>query len=409
MTIRAGLWMSAAMLAIAVSACGGGGGGGGGSGAVCAAGSQIVTPPPQASNAMSTVVNSGPYGNLVNQPLATVKICAPGTTICQSVTGILVDTGSYGLRLFANSLSSSLRSALTPEMTTSGNPVGECVPFASFVIWGPIVKASVTLGGETTTMAIPTQVVGDSSFNRIPSSCSGLAPTVLKTSCSAGVRGVLGIGFFPNDRGGGIYYSCSSSGCRPFTVGAEPPNLDVVNPVVQLPVDNNGLIVELPNVASRGAPSIAGQVLFGIGTQSNNGLGSATAYTVDSFTGTFTTSFQGSSLTSSFIDTGSNAFFFASSPPLPSCSGFYCPSTTQNLSARITGKNGASTTVDFSVASARTLFATGDTVFNNLAGPVPFSNSFDWGLPFFLGRQVFIGIQGQPQPLGAPPAPYFAF
>jgi hypothetical protein len=35
------------------------------------------------------------------------------------------------------------------------------------------------------------------------------------------------------------------------------------------------------------------------------------------------------------------------------------------------------------------------------------ASSFDWGLPFFYGRRVFIGIDGQASSLGT--GPFYAF
>jgi hypothetical protein len=43
-------------------------------------------------------------------------------------------------------------------------------------------------------------------------------------------------------------------------------------------------------------------------------------------------------------------------------------------------------------------------VFLELGGP---DTSFDWGLPFFLGRSVYVGIDGQTSSLGT--GPYWAY
>jgi hypothetical protein len=45
--------------------------------------------------------------------------------------------------------------------------------------------------------------------------------------------------------------------------------------------------------------------------------------------------------------------------------------------------------------------------FSNLGGPSPVSNSFDWGLPFFYGRNVFVAIEGQTTSAGM--GPFVAF
>ena len=35
------------------------------------------------------------------------------------------------------------------------------------------------------------------------------------------------------------------------------------------------------------------------------------------------------------------------------------------------------------------------------------SSYFDWGFPFFLGKTVYVGIEGQPQTIGT--APFWAY
>jgi hypothetical protein len=176
------------------------------------------------------------------------------------------------------------------------------------------------------------------------------------------------------------------------------------------PTDNNGVILELPAIAASGAPSVSGSMVFGIGTQSNNGLGAATVLTADA-QGNITTVYHGQSYAASFIDSGSNAYFFldTATTGFPGCTqnpDFYCPSIPQTLSATNQGQNGKSSAVTFNVATADTLLSNvNNFAFNNIAGPN--SGAFDFGLPFFFGRNVYTAIELQSTPAG--PGPYFAY
>jgi hypothetical protein len=183
------------------------------------------------------------------------------------------------------------------------------------------------------------------------------------------------------------------------------------------PQDNNGLAIVLPALGANGASTVSGSMIFGIGTQTNNGLGAAKAQAASDETGYFTTTYNGVAYSNSFIDSGSNALFFlaTSNTGLPECSsqasGFYCPASATSFTAITSGPNpngssvAVSENVSFSIANALTLFNTGFTAFNNLGGDNP--GVFDWGLPFFFGRTVFIGIESQESAAGA--GPYWAF
>jgi len=156
---------------------------------------------------------------------------------------------------------------------------------------------------------------------------------------------------------------------------------------------------------------------FGIGTQANNGLGSATVLALEE-PGFIRTTFPvgGVATYTSYLDSGSNGLFFLNEAKsgLKSCTGglssFYCPDLTTSLSATLSSANGASTTIEFSVINASEL-RNSAYAFSNLAGPMPgFPTDksvpgFDWGLPFFFGRTVYTAIEGQ----GTPAGPYFAF
>jgi Protein of unknown function (DUF3443) len=346
-------------------------------------------------------VNAGPAGDYANGGFVSVTVCVPGTSNCQTVNDVLVDTGSSGLRILSSAFSLAL-----PPQESSGNPVFECFPFESGYTWGPVQTADIEIANEKASSA-PVQIIGTNIA--VPQGCTDFGLPSSNTLDTLGANGIIGVGLFVQDCGGyceqvqtaagnpNIYYQCASSECQAI---GESLSLQVPNPVTLFATDNNGVIIELPNV-SGGEPSLSGSLVFGIGTESNNALGGATVYTADS-SGSFTTTYSGTAYSGSFIDSGSNGLFFPST--ITECasnsdaSGFYCPSATENLSASNQGVNGSTGTVNFSIANAVTLFDSNDYVFNNLGGPA--SGYFDWGLPFFYGQNVFTGIQSATYPNG---------
>jgi hypothetical protein len=198
------------------------------------------------------------------------------------------------------------------------------------------------------------------------------------------------------------------------------PNVNqVINPVAALSVDNNGVLVQLPSVALGGVASVNGSLILGIGTQSNNqpmtvNGSPVTEYPADSTFGDFNTSFDGQNFTDNgFIDSGSNALYFEAPRSLiPQCSssssgsGFFCKTPTTPYSATNSGYSGSpSGTVSFYIGNATTLFDTSYNVFSELGGYT--RGEFDWGLPFFFGKNVFVGIEGTSSSLGA--GPYWAY
>ncbi|HYM22952.1 MAG TPA: DUF3443 domain-containing protein [Vicinamibacterales bacterium] len=363
------------------------------------------------SNMQSVVVNEGPDNSYVNGLFTTVTVCVPGTSTCQTIDGVLVDTGSSGLRILASKTNLSLPS----QTASNGGPIVECAQFQDGFTWGAVATADVKLAGESASN-VPIQMIGEGAFPNIPKQCTstGAAEDTLDT---LGANGILGVGVFKDDCGPacasigssnpGFYYSCPSTGC---TIVAEPDARQLQNPVWMFSKDNNGVVISLPAAPANGAASLTGALVFGIGTQLNNRLGSAQIYTTDN-SGNFTTVLNGRTLNSSFIDSGSNGYFFldAGSTGLPVCpdtSDFYCPRSSTSLSATTRGANGVSSTVAFSIGNGDTLLNNRQfSVFGDLGGPDP--GSVDWGLPFFYGRNIFTAIESQSTPGG--PGPYWAY
>ncbi|MGA9992093.1 MAG: DUF3443 family protein, partial [Thiobacillaceae bacterium] len=65
------------------------------------------------TNQIPVVVDAGPPGvHAINGPYVSVTLCAPGTTNCQTIDHLLVDTGASGARVLASVLQPALLAAL---------------------------------------------------------------------------------------------------------------------------------------------------------------------------------------------------------------------------------------------------------------------------------------------------------
>ncbi len=368
-------------------------------------------PAPVLTNVQRVVVEGGPT-NGVNLPYTSVTICPPdGSSACQVIDHVLVDTASTGFRVLASVLAPGLRLPLQAAGDGTSALV-ECTQFADGYSWGPIAAANIVLGGETL-RDIPIQVIGDPSFPNVPTDCSSSGPSE-NTVQEFGSNAILGVGSFLQDCGQacaqraipGTYYACSVVGCTPTRIDVER---QVRHPVTMLAKNNNGVVLRLPAVPQEGAATATGTLTFGIGTESNNGLGNAAVFTVDPSTATLTASANGQIFSNSFVDSGSNGLFFPSRS-IPVCrSGFYCPALPQTIISTMQGRNGNTASVDFVIGNADALFRNnpGFAVQPTLGAPAFGLNAVDFGLPFFLGKTVFTAIEGQPTPGGA--GPYVAF
>jgi len=367
--------------------------------------------PPATQNVLPMIVNGGPE-SIINFGLVSVTVCAPGSSSnCQTIDNVLVDTGSSGLRLLSSALSAL---SLPQQVDASGNALAECIQFVGGFSWGSVRLADMQVAGEQA-RSLPVQIIGDPAFPSIPSSCSSSGPPQ-NTLPGLGANGILGVGLQLQDCGSacaqfavpGWYYGCTASGCIPTTLAVSQ---QLPNPVSLFSVDNNGVIIELPSIPAAGAATATGSLIFGIGTQSNNALGSARILATDPNTGNIITNFNGENYTNSYLDSGSN-FIYISTALYPMCtgdgSGLYCPASTQSLSATLEGTN-SNASVSFSIANADASLAANPNfdAFDNLAAPAGDVSAFAWGLPFFYNRKVYTAIENRSTPGGT--GPYFAF
>jgi hypothetical protein len=334
----------------------------------------------------------------------------------------------------------------------------ECAAFADLsYTWGPMVMATVQIGGETASQlsgaaantGIPIQVISagvtppeeveNGSSNTYNPCLIDPATDTLDTASAfnadsvttLGANGILGVGNFAQDCGSNCtstgdtsavnlwpYLICETVGSSTCALEYAPLTVQATNPVSAFATDNNGVSISLPSIPAAGQATVTGTLTFGIGTETNNAIpGTAQVYELDPDGNFASATLNGISYTSadsggSFIDSGSNALYVSDATTLgiSDCYvgavnaaddiGYYCPSTTANLSVGLTGYNSTgSSNVSLSIGDALTLFSANTTfaAFNDLGGDSgtdPTTDYIDLGLPFFFNRPIFVGIAG---------------
>ncbi len=373
-------------------------------------------------NRLTITVDSGPAaaGGQINHAYVTVTVCAPGSsTQCATVDHVLLDTGSSGLRLVGSVLPAGVN--FKAETDSQGQALEECVTFGGGQTWGPVALADVTLAGEVAGQ-VPIQILDDTGSGPAPPGTCGANGTLLDTVAGFGANGVLGIGVFAQDCGSAcvgaatplpVYYGCSAAGvCNAENAAL---SVQVTNPATRFAADNNGLIVSLPNLQNaNGDAQVAGEVIFGLGTQADNSL-PATGLAVlgTDASGDFTANYNGgATMLPALIDSGADSYQF-DDPTMAVCAsgayvGYYCPAVAPQSVFAVNsgvGANNGTSTVNFAIADPNS-FVSGAAAFIDLGGGGG-STRFTWGMPFFYGRAIYVGFEQRAA--AGHTGPYFAY
>jgi hypothetical protein len=427
-TFNKTLWVALAALGLTLSACGGGSDGNGGKNNSIgwSAEPDWIKRPDGSDGSGNTPVKGGNTVPIrvdnstgsINMLSATITVCVPGAqgaSQCTTVDRMLVDTGSVGVRIMASALP-AIRSQLLTQVGAVDDasgvaPIAECMPFGSGTTWGSVKRADIKIG-ERTASNIPIQLVGDGAY-AIPSDCVAHGGPDLSAVEKLGANGILGIGYGTQDSKdalttalpGNYYYCTGANACfnTRMTAGKE-----VMNPVAAFSSDNNGTIIRLPKLPAGGQMNVTGELVFGIGTQSNNALpANANVLALDEY-GEFTTQYQGQVFNWSLIDSGTNGFAFQDDS-IATTSNWYTPSVALNLAATMEATNGKGTPVNmpFTIDNALRMSASGYAAYDNVGWYLSRSKMFMWGLPFFYGRSVYttVGIST----IGKQSGPFVAF
>lgn len=373
------------MSALILAGCGGGGGRGGSTGA---------TPQPSVANQMTMTVEQDPAINgfaTINLPYVSVTLCDQ-TGRCQTVDHIVVDTGSYGLRVLASAVTSL---NLPISTTVGGNSLAECATFLGGYMWGGVHNATVKMAGETASN-IPVQLMGDPGLpSTAPAQCqTQAAGGNIGNLIGIGGNGLLGVGQFVEDQGS--YFACvggASGSCITTPLAASS---QVSNPVPFFAADNNGVILQMPAISPSGQLSATGTLTFGIDTQANNSVAGFKILPAD-YLGNFTATVAGQVYTQSFIDSGSNYNFMNLPAYRTNAYGDYAPAAYTTLSGTLTSNTvptSPAIPVQLGMIDTTTLNFASFTAFNDIVDPGS-PGTADLGMPFFYGQSIAFLISGR--------------
>jgi hypothetical protein len=322
------------------------------------------------------VDGSSPWKNI---PEISVTICVPGTTNCQTIPHIMVDTASTGLRVYAQ----AIHIPLPRERDSQGNPIAECV-----WAFGYIKRADIALGGLKA-LNLPLQVL-QSADPAMPSDCMPDEPAYDPNS----YNGMLGLSPSIHDVQTWNFYSCGSGGCTSASVS---PEQMPQNPVSAFPTDNNGYAVKFPSVPAQGAESVSGSIIFGLDTRPNNQTPFVLNPIVPQETwGQFRVESNGKTYTSAF-DTGTWQYNFPAlgADVCTDAASLLCPASALQVHVKILDATGATVhTPTLHVGNYDGLPA-GNNAFNDIATTVSGSNDLMLGMPFFYGRTIYFAIEKQ--------------
>lgn len=365
---------------------------------------QLCTPAPNnitpgSNQALITVEQMPALNGLVSTvdiPYTTVTICNPNTAQCIAVPHVLVDTGSFGLRI----LDSALTGLNLPPVTSSNIPLYECAYFINSFTFGAVVSGNIQLAGLTTTAPTSMQLI-DSSGNNGPCNTAGSSNS--GSQQALGANGIIGIGNLANDSLGASYYT-SQNWSQVATPSSNSSGL-VVNPVLQFSApNNNGILITMPNINPYGTCSAYGTLSIGLNSTNLSGL---TLLGTDHY-GNINASvpapglYPGTTLTGSFIDSGSNEIFVdltlsqfnAGSNSSPNY--VYQPAnpTPINFTLSNPANSAQSFGSSFTVTNPSNAFNNNYNAIPDYAGPEN-AQILDLGFPYFYGHSIAYLISGQ--------------
>lgn len=369
--------------------------------ASCSSGSSNNTS--STPNQVPISIGSGLNGDGINTMYISLTMCSNSSgTSCQTVDNIILDTGSFGVKINKSALPESFVLILPRVTTNAGNEVYACNTFGSGYVFADEHYAALNLAG-TMTNDVVVQIIENSPSAEIPDSCIAKGP--FDDFSNFGANGIIGINpALTLSNSSVLLYKKDINGIYKALTSSEESGLPVLNqnPLPSLVTNNNGFVVSIPPVTQNTNTNVTGTLILGINTEANNQITNQTNLIVASESDLsvvcnsacfYSKISNPESTIPAVFDSGTNGWVFMSNT-LPQCDYGYCPTSPTVWTSSVYSYNFAA---NESYPISATISA--DEVVNGQSisfavmpgwGYYNYNNQTLYGSPFFFGKNIYV-------------------
>jgi hypothetical protein len=285
-------------------------------------------------NEVPISIGSGMNGYGINTMYVSITLCKDQTgTNCQTIDNIILDTGSFGLKINKSALPESFIASLTRVKTTNDETVYACNTFGSGYVFASEHYAVLQLAGDYSDNVI-VQIIENSPTAEIPDSCLAKGP--FDNFEDFGANGIIGVNpALTLSNNTILLYRKDTNGIYVALTESEANSVPILNqnPLTSLHYNNNGFVIQIPPTLTNTNTNIHGNLVLGINTNVNNMITKNTNLIVASESSLSTVCNSGcfyskienpESTIPAVFDSGTNSWVFISNN-IPLCSYGYCP------------------------------------------------------------------------------------
>ncbi|MDD3265597.1 MAG: DUF3443 family protein [Burkholderiales bacterium] len=368
----------------------------------CSSGTTTSNPPVQ----IPISIGAGLNGDGINTMYVSITLCTNSAgTNCQTIDNIILDTGSFGLKINKSALPESFVLQMPRVTTTDDQMVYACNTFGSGYVFAEEHYGILKLANTMTNNVI-VQIIENSPSAEIPDDCIAKGP--FDDFANFGANGIIGVNpAIGLDNSSILLYKKDINGNYVALSSGESAIVPMLNknPLPNLSSNNNGFVISIPPVTQNTNTNVSGTMILGVNTSSMNQVTNKTNLVVASESDLssvcnsacfYSKINNPESTIPAVFDSGTNSWVFMNDELQSSaCSYGYCPESPFTWVSSVYSYDFAANEsyVITGVITKDETNPSGDTVSFSVMpgwGYYNYNNETLYGSPFFFGKNVYV-------------------